>query len=133
VDAGDCDRFSTAESRLQARDVVDDLVSRSTIVHPREELVTRLQGAGVACTAVLEVAEVDDAAEFSTQPLFASLEHPRAGTMLITRMPWRFENRSAAPLRVAERMGQSTISVFRDLLGYDEPQLKAWQAQGVFD
>jgi crotonobetainyl-CoA:carnitine CoA-transferase CaiB-like acyl-CoA transferase len=133
VDAADRDRFLTSESRLQARHAVDELVSRCTISHDREHLVARLQGVGVACTAVLDVAEVDDAAEFSAQPLFAPLEHPRAGTMRVTRMPWRFDNQSSAPRRVAERMGQSTISLFRDLLGYDEQQLEAWQAGGVFD
>ena len=126
-------RFATVAQRVAHRAEVNEVVAARTRLEDRDELFRRLQHLGLSCTPVLEVSEVDRLPEFVQRPLWASLQHPRAGEMRITRMPWRFAERSQAPRRVAERMGESTASVVVDLLGHSVEQVDSWQREKVFD
>jgi benzylsuccinate CoA-transferase BbsF subunit len=127
------ERFATVRSRLSDRAGVDELIAARTVLEERDDLFRRLQEVGLSCTPVLEVAEVDQLPEFAQRPLWASLPHPRAGEMRITRLPWRFEHLRQGPVRVADRQGESTERVMRDLLGCSQVDLSRWSEQAVFD
>jgi crotonobetainyl-CoA:carnitine CoA-transferase CaiB-like acyl-CoA transferase len=127
------ERFSTHAARLAERRAVDAVVADLTAVQERDPLVRRLQAAGVACVPVLDVAEVDALPELVERPLWAALEHPRAGELRVTRIPWRFARLRVAPRHTAERMGESTDSVLRGLLGRSAGEIARMRAEGALD
>ena len=129
----DWTRFATSAARLADRSGVEEIVAQHTACEERDALCHRLQEVGISCTPVLEFAEVDGFYARMGRPLWKSLTHPRAGEMRITRLPWRFGRRDVAPTRVADRMGESTDELLRDLLGCDEPELEAWRTAGALD
>lgn len=110
-------RFEDASARLKHRGELDRLVSEWTRQLSAQEVVERLQAAGVAATLVMSVEDQFTDGYFSERRAFVEVEHPKVGLMWLPGLACLFPEspdgaRSHAPL-----LGQHNTHVFGDLLG----------------
>lgn len=128
---GDDVRFSTAVSRMQNADALDDGIARWTIRHPAEALAARLQAAGVPAGPVHDAAAVLDDPQLAHRRHWVRLDHPEMGETIYNAPPFRFLNtpvglRSRAPL-----LGEHTAEVCCELLGKSDAEIERLRAAGA--
>jgi crotonobetainyl-CoA:carnitine CoA-transferase CaiB-like acyl-CoA transferase len=127
----DSGHFASAAARLAAPDEVDALVARNTAVVARDELFTRLQRAGVACTPVLDTYESDDFPALRDRGLWSAVPHPRLGELRMTEVPWKFDHVELRRRDYAEKIGASTDRVLSELLSIAPDEIDRWRQAGA--
>jgi benzylsuccinate CoA-transferase BbsF subunit len=124
-------RFASVAARLAAPDEVDALVATYTSVVGRDEMHTRLQAAGVACTPVLDTYESDDFPALRDRGLWSAVPHPRLGELRMTEVPWKFDHVELERRAYAEKLGASTDRVLTELLAVDPKDIARWREAGA--
>jgi benzylsuccinate CoA-transferase BbsF subunit len=124
-------RFCTASDRKAQEDELEQLITAWTIQQDRWEITRRLQAAGVAAFPSMSSKDLVEDAHLNGRGFFARLPHPQVGTQTHTGIPWlltRAPNgvRSPAPL-----LGQHTLEVLHDILGYRDEDIARLREQQV--
>lgn len=130
--AGDT-RFATFKDRKQNEGELNRLIGIWTQEHVAEELMTLLQGAGIAAGLV---SNMQDALEKDPQlqhrNYFQLLEHPKAGTLY--HVGWSAAlSRTPYKLRYAPSLGEHTDMVCRDILKLSESEIEELKKAGVLE
>jgi crotonobetainyl-CoA:carnitine CoA-transferase CaiB-like acyl-CoA transferase len=60
-------------------------------------------------------------------------EHPAIGPMRLAGRPIKFPGSPQRPSTAPPVMGQHTVEVLRDELGYSEPEIEALRRDGIID
>ena len=85
-----------------------------------------MQRAGVPAGAVLDTKDLVADPELRKRGLFASIEHPIRGTLVIPAFPVSM-SRSHVPVQCAPLLGADTAEVLSDWLGLDEQEIKEYR------
>ncbi len=91
----------------------------------------RLQAAGVAASPVMSPLMLVRDAHLAARGFFPSTVHPEAGEHVVTRPVWRWRHRPQPPIRPAPCFGEHNRDVLRDLGGYGDADIDAFEASGV--
>jgi benzylsuccinate CoA-transferase BbsF subunit len=125
-------RFTTVLSRVKHRDELNALVEAWTSQHPAEEVMLRLQAAGIAAGVVQSAADLARDPQLDHRGQATFLGHPEVGIQRYDAPAFRL-TASPAQLRPVPTLGQHNARVFQGLLGLSEAEYHALEREGVFE
>lgn len=116
-------RFATNAQRQAAR---SELV-RAIEVHlqegTRDEWLARFEQFGIPAGPILDMKEAFASPLATGRQMRVEIEHPKAGRISQVGAPWKVDGQSS-PIRLPPPLlGQHTVEVLRDWLGYDASAL----------
>lgn len=125
-------RFATSLNRVNHRDALNALIEDWTSQLPAEEVMRRLQAAGIAAGVVQNAADLASDPQLAQRGAATVLDHPEVGTQRYDSPGFQLTG-SPAHLRPVPRLGQHNADVFKGLLGLSETEYEACEAAGVFE
>jgi formyl-CoA transferase len=129
-DLADDPTLRTRAGRFARVEEIDALIEAWTGKHTKYEAMELLAGAGVACGAVLDSAEVLSNEHLRGRGMVVDLEHPDRGRFPMLGNPVRL---SASPTEVrrAPLLGEHTGEVLGGLLGLSADELAQLKQDGA--
>jgi benzylsuccinate CoA-transferase BbsF subunit len=125
--------FTTLLSRKKNEEELNKKIGEWTRNFTAEELMEKLQSAGVPAGVVKNAADVQDDPQLAYRHYFWQLEHPEIGRhnyegpgFILSKTPAEIE-------RPAPLMGQHTEYVCREILGMSDEEFVDLLSQGVFE
>ena len=122
--------FATNPERLAHRDEVNGAVSERTSTFGTDELVKRLERAGVPHSPVQTVDQVVDDEQVKAIGMITPLPHPRVEALQVLQLPMTFDGAYPALRTSPPDLGEDTVAVLDDL-GYDDDAVARLVADGV--
>ena len=98
-----------------------------------DEATAVLQAAGIACTPVLGVEQLDADPRFRARNLTTRVEHPLLGPMDVTGTPWHVDGEVPVPRGAGPVLAADTRAVMTEVLGLDDATYDEHAAAGAFD
>ena len=124
-------RFENPEGRLAHAAELDAAIARWTTPQPRDALVARLRGAGIASSPVLSVQEQWRDPQFAARGIRQTAAIPVYGNEDFFTAPWSFSDFAPRIDRCGPRMGEHNDFVFGELLGLSAQEIAQLQQSGV--
>ena len=124
-------RFLDLESRIKNRMELDAIVREWTQARTAEEVMTKLQAAGVPSGVVQTGADLLKDAQLRHRNYFASFDDSLIGPFEIPRSGIVFRGMNEEPLRLPNRFGSDNDQILGELLGYDKATIEQWRAEEV--
>lgn len=125
-------RFATSLSRVKHRHELNVLVEDWTSQLPPEEVMQRLQAAGIAAGVVQNAADLAGDPQLAQRGATIVLDHPEVGAQHYDGPGFQLSG-SPAQLRPGPRLGQHNAEVFKARLGLSEAEFEVYEAEGVFE
>ena len=125
------DRFAALDERKEHIEELDRLISEWTVQHTPEEVVDRLQAAGVQAGVVQNAEDLANDPHLSARTFFKRLENQLPGTTIVDSSPIRFKDGPLKDLKAAPLLGQDNLYVYQDLLGMTQSELARCVEKGV--
>ncbi|MFC1926830.1 CaiB/BaiF CoA transferase family protein [Chloroflexota bacterium] len=126
-------RFATLLSRKSNEDALNRLVEEWTMQFPAEEVMQRLQAAGVAAGVVRTTADLHDDSPVWEQGQLWSLKHAEVGPTVHLGQGVRLSQTPAKAQRPAPCIGQDSEYVMTQILGITTEEFAELLNEGVFD
>jgi formyl-CoA transferase len=124
-------RFSTLRSRVEHMEEIDDLVSKWTSTHKRDDLVEKLLRHRVPHAPVRELSEVINDENMLARGSLQRIHHPEYGDITVQHSPMRFDGTQLVPLRPSSKLGAQREQVFVDWLGLDPSEVEDLAKSGI--
>jgi benzylsuccinate CoA-transferase BbsF subunit len=119
-------KFATLAERLKNKGRLDSLIEEWTKEHTAEEVMTLLQGEGVAAGVVQNAADLAQDPQLKERGFFIELDKT-----ISDATPIRLSHAPAKYRRVAPGWGQDNDYVYGELLGMGEGELVNLKKQGI--
>jgi crotonobetainyl-CoA:carnitine CoA-transferase CaiB-like acyl-CoA transferase len=116
-------RFRALRGRSQHVDEIEELVGRWTAGRDADDLMTRLQEAGLAAAAVHDTKTLFEDRQLTARDWFQIVEHPDMGRHRYNGFPWRFSRTPPIFTSPSPRLGQHTLEVLRGRLGFTRDEV----------
>jgi crotonobetainyl-CoA:carnitine CoA-transferase CaiB-like acyl-CoA transferase len=126
-------RFATPTGRRNHRDEVDAAIAKITCTRTVAEWEARLTKYDVPHAPVLGVTAALAHPQAVAREMVVEAEHPAIGPMRLAGRPIKFPGSPQRPSTAPPVMGQHTVEVLRDELGYSEPEIEALRRDGIID
>jgi len=124
-------RFLTLADRLSHRAELDAIVERWTRARSAEEVMTRLQAAGVPAGVAQTGADLLKDPQLRHRNYFSAFADSPIGPFEIARSGIVFRGMTEEPLRLPSRFGADTEPILGELLGYDRATIEQWQREEI--
>lgn len=124
-------RFATLTGRLENVEELDRLVTGWTIEHTAEEVMSWLQGNGVAAGVVQDARDLAGNPHLGARDFFVEIDHPEGGKTVADATPLKLSRAPAGYPRAAPASGQDNDYVYRQLLGMSEAALAELRESGI--
>jgi benzylsuccinate CoA-transferase BbsF subunit len=124
-------RFVSLASRLEQRAALDAIVEEWTRARPAEEVMTKLQAAGVPAGVVQTGEDLLKDAQLRHRNYFAPFADSLIGPFEIPRSGFLFRGVKEEPLRLPNRFGADNDSILSELLGYDRATIEQWRQDEI--
>jgi benzylsuccinate CoA-transferase BbsF subunit len=126
-------RFTTLTNRLENSDALDELVAAWTINHSPEEVMQKLQAAGVGAGVVSNAKDIVEDPQLAHYNYFREVDHPFIGKVKFAHPPAFKLSDVDADVGRSTILGEHNEYVCKDILGYSEPEYQSLIQQKVFD
>jgi benzylsuccinate CoA-transferase BbsF subunit len=127
-----CDaRFATLAARLSHRAELDAIVQEWTQARTAEEVMTKLQSAGVAASVVQTGADLLKDPQLRQRNYFSPFADSLIGPFEIPRSGFILRGMTEDPLELPHRLGADNDQVLGELLGYDKATIDEWRKEDV--
>ena len=123
--------YASTPDRIRNREALLAIVSSVLLTRGRADWLPRMRSAGVPAGAVNSLAEAFGSDEMATRGMVTAIPHPTAGSVPNIRLPFRMAGTPLADPVAAPGLGQDSVAVLRDLLGYDAGRIEALVASGA--
>jgi succinate--hydroxymethylglutarate CoA-transferase len=111
-------RFRTLAARVENRDAVYEVLDAEVGRHRSDELVARLEPAGVPCARVNDMQQVFEHPQVLHRRMLLSLDHPRYGSISTIGPAVKYSGFEIAEgWRAPPLLGEHTDQVYADWLG----------------
>jgi len=125
-------RFSTLSSRKQNEDEINELVSSWTINFTPEEVMNKMQSAGVPAGVVKNAADIYNDPQLRQRNLFWPLEHPDMGVFTHLGRGFELSKTPAQAQMPSPRLGEHTEYICSNILGMTDEEFVELVGAGVF-
>ena len=126
-------RFATLEARKQNEDALEAIISGWTSERNSAEAEAILQAAGVAAAVCASNKSLAEDEHLIGRNFFVELEHPEVGVRKHAGIPWRMSDSESRVKSPAPVIGQHTEEVLRQILGYDEAEMRKLSEAGALE
>jgi len=127
------ERFATHQARKRHEDELDDIIATWSDQFTAQELVGRLQTAGVKAGVINSMNDLYDDPQLVHRNQWVELEHPEIGKMHYQRPPFILTQTSPGPSRRDPLLGEHNAYFYRELLEMPEGEYNALVEEGVID
>jgi benzylsuccinate CoA-transferase BbsF subunit len=124
-------RFTSLDLRSKHRAELDIIVHEWTQARPAEEVMARLQAAGVPAGVVQTGADLLQDGQLRQRNYFASFADSLIGPFEIPRSGIVFRGMSEESLRLPNRFGADNEQILSELLGYDSATIEQWRREEI--
>jgi crotonobetainyl-CoA:carnitine CoA-transferase CaiB-like acyl-CoA transferase len=126
-------RFHSMAGRIQFQNALDQGIESWTKTLDKYEVMEQCQNAGVRAMPVQSSENrVEHDPQLKARGMFVELEHPVLGTRKIQNSPFKFSKNSVEITRPAPLIGQHTVEVMEDLLGFSRQEVSEGYDDGTF-
>ena len=122
--------YSSMASRLAHRDHLVARISAALRVLPGDEILQKLEAAGVPCAPVLEVPELLNDPQVAARQIFFDMEYPGIGKIKLANIPARPSDIEPIENIRAPLLGEHTEEILAEL-GYDKAAIDSLEHKGV--
>jgi len=122
-------RFATNTVRVRHRDALRELLLRRFATRPSSAWLESLTAAEVPCGPVRDLAEVFSDTQVLAREMVARVEHPSAGELRLTGIPFKLAATPGTIRRPPPLLGQHTDELLTEL-GYTAPEIERLRATG---
>jgi len=130
--AGD-PRFATLTQRKKNEGDLNSLVEQWTMNHTAEEVMTRLQEAGVSAGILEKAEDLHRDPQLAARRHFWTLKHEEIGDSTYDGMGSILSETPAELYKAAPVLGQDNLEVYTQILGLSEEEFIDLMQQGVFE
>jgi crotonobetainyl-CoA:carnitine CoA-transferase CaiB-like acyl-CoA transferase len=123
-------RFGSVRERMRHRAVLIAEIEKTTVAHPREHWLARLDRAGVPAGPINDYAEALTDPHTLAREMVVDLDHPGAGPIKALGVPVKLSETPGAVDRAAPLLGQDNAAILTEL-GYSEAEQQALKDQRV--
>jgi crotonobetainyl-CoA:carnitine CoA-transferase CaiB-like acyl-CoA transferase len=120
------DNAARVRNRERLRPLINAEIGEATV----EEWIERLNGAGVPCGRVMNLAEVFADPQVLAQEMVVEIEHPPHGPVRVTGFPVKLSATPAQLRRPAPQLGEHTDAVL-GALGYSADRIASLRERGI--
>ncbi len=124
-------RFARNADRVANRDLLDGLIRDRMVTRTRTEWSADLQAKGIPCVPINSVAEALASPQTTARGMVTTVEHPTAGELALTGVPFRMFGTPAVIRRPPPTLGQHSHEVLANELGLDAAAISELVAAGV--
>lgn len=126
-------KFSTVPGRKQHEEELDGQISAWTQQYPPEELMTRLQAAGIRSGVVNRVRDLYTDPQYIHRNIWRGVEHPEMGVFHYQGPPFELSETPAILDRPSPCLGEHNEYFFKEVLGMSEEEFKELMETGVIN
>jgi benzylsuccinate CoA-transferase BbsF subunit len=124
-------KFTSLENRKKNRQELDALVASWTINEIDEEVMTRLQNAGVPAGRINDARDhLDNNPQMAFREFYQKREHPELGTYRPPRQPCIL-SKSPCQIKRAPLMGEHTEYALKEIIGLTDEEIEALAIEDV--
>ena len=127
-------RFASLADRLQHQDALDGYIEAWTQQHTAEEVMSRLQEAGIAAGVVANGEDLDRDPQLRARGYWARLpaqENGKTEDVILDGPPFKLSKTPGYVAAPGPLLGEHTDSVLRRLLNYSDQQIAQLKAEKV--
>lgn len=125
-------RFATFNGRKAHEDELERLVEAWTVNLKAEDVMHRLQAAGIAAGVVQNAQDVDQDPQFRLRQHYVTITHPVMGEHQVDALPPRFSRTPARQSRPDPCLGEHNAYVCTEILGMTDEEFVTLMALGAF-
>jgi benzylsuccinate CoA-transferase BbsF subunit len=130
----DCDpRFDTLANRKKNEAELDRLIGEWTIQFTAEEVMTRLQDAGISAGVVKNTADIYEDPQLKQRNLFWKMDHAEMGSFTHLGESFMLSATPAQPYSPSPLLGEHTEQICTELLGMPDEEFIGLMQEGVFE
>ena len=127
----DDSRFADRQARLKHSSELDAIVQQWTETRSAEDIMTKLQSAGVAAGVVQTGADLLKDSQLRHRNYFAAFPDSLIGPFEIPRGGILFKGMEEEPFRLPNRFGSDNDQILGEILGYDKGTIERWRGEDV--
>jgi benzylsuccinate CoA-transferase BbsF subunit len=125
--------FSTLLARKKNESEINKLISEWTLQFSAEEVMARLQAAGVPAGVVKNAADIYADPQLKERNLFWQIDHPETGPVTHLGQSFMLSETPARPYRPSPLLGEHTEYVCSEILGMADKEFVELTQAGVFE
>jgi benzylsuccinate CoA-transferase BbsF subunit len=126
------DALATPAGREAREDAIEARLAQETRRLPPDELVERLQAEGVPAAKVASSADVTEDPQLRARGYWHSVAHAEMGSVLVNLPPFRSLGEGRGPPGPPPLLGEHTVEVASELLGFDAAECQRLIEDKVF-
>ena len=127
------DEFNDPLARLGVREQMNEAMTRIFATRDRESWMADFAKAGIPFAPVNSLGEALSDPQALARNMVADVPHPLGGTYSAPGMPIKMSEADQDTFTAPPLLGQHTVEVLRDVLGYDAPRIEALVASGAVE
>jgi crotonobetainyl-CoA:carnitine CoA-transferase CaiB-like acyl-CoA transferase len=131
-DLAAADIYATGPERIRRRDELFAILGEAFAQEPWSHWQARMRAAGVPCGQVRTVGEAIRSPEARERGIVTRIPHDTVGWVPNVNLPIRYSRTPIVDPVAAPAVGQHTLGVLREVLGYDEARLAGLAEAGTF-
>jgi benzylsuccinate CoA-transferase BbsF subunit len=124
-------RFVTLKERMKNRSELDGIVREWTQGRTAEEVMAKLQAAGIPAGVVQTGADLLRDAQLRHRNYFTPFADSLIGPFEVSRSGILFRGMTEEPLRLPNRFGSDNDQILGEILGYDKATIDRWREEEV--
>ncbi|WP_022958304.1 CaiB/BaiF CoA-transferase family protein [Spongiibacter tropicus] len=125
--------YANAEGRRAQREALEAEVAQWTCQHTADEVMARMQAAGIAAGKMLRLSEFGDVAHLRERRFFREFEQPGLGRLVTENSPAGISDLPEPALQPAPIQGQHTRELASRLLGLSAVEIEHLIGRGVLE
>lgn len=124
-------KFNRHQARMENVEAVETIVQEWMGARSADEILERMDEAGIPCTKVAEIPDVLSNPQLRHRQQVVDVEHPKAGPVTMHGVTMHLSDTPLGIRRPAPSLGEHSAEILGDWLGYDSARVRELSAEGV--